>query len=190
MRHGQTGHYRILCPQSHISPVDQKVPAVFTYNKCHCGFLATAKAATGSPAHPLPHGLSWSILSGCAPTLLGPLFSATSMLVDFDRGAVQHQGRLIYNVLGNQFLKNVFPNTLLAPSLEPGVHTFPRAIPLRPVPPWDPCIQPVQYPIEHHPVVFSRPSSMLWLFRRQQLFHFFVSLLGLPFIWRHSLESV
>lgn len=57
------------------------------------------------------------------------------MLVDFDRGVVQHQGRLIYNVLGNQFLKNMLPNTLLAPSLEPGVHTFPRAIPLRPVPP-------------------------------------------------------
>ena len=62
---------------------------------------------------------------------------------------------------------------VLVPSPEPGVHTFPQAIPLRQVPPWDPCIQPVQYPIEHHPVVLSRPSSMLWLFWRQQVFHFF-----------------
>ena len=45
---------------------------------------------------------------------------------------------------------------VLVPSPEPGVHTFPQAIPLRQVPPWDPCIQPVQYPIEHHPVVLSR----------------------------------
>ena len=83
------------------------------------------------------------------------------MLMDFDRGTVQHQNRLIHNVLGNPFVKNVLPNTLLAPSPEPGVHTFPRAIPLRQVPPWDLCIQPVQYPIERHPVVFSRPPSML-----------------------------
>ena len=108
-------------------------------------------------------GLLWSILPGCVPTLLGPLFSDVFMLVDFDRYAVQHQSRLIHNVLGNQFLKNVLPNSLLDPSPEPGIHAFPRAIPLRQVPPWDTCIQPVQYPIEHHPSVFSRPSSMLWL---------------------------
>ena len=93
--------------------------------------------------------------------------------MDFDRGTVQHQNRLIHNVLGNPFVKNVLPNTLLAPSPEPGIHAFPRAILLRQVPPWDSCIQSVQYPIEHHPVVFSRPSSMLWLFGRQQVFRFF-----------------
>ena len=95
-------------------------------------FPGDSKSRNGFPR---PSTISWSILSGCVPALLGPPFSAVSMLVDFDRGVVQHQGRLIYNVLGNQFLKNMLPNTLLAPSLEPGVHTFPRAIPLRPVPP-------------------------------------------------------
>ena len=70
---GQTSHYRIPCPRSHISPAGQKVPAVFAHNKCHCGFLATAKAAMGSPARLLPHGLSWLVLPGCVPALPGPL---------------------------------------------------------------------------------------------------------------------
>jgi hypothetical protein len=100
-----------------------------------------------------------------------PLFCADAMLVDLDGGAVQHQGAPIHNVLGNQLFKNMLPNTLQASPAKPGVHTFPRAIPLRQVPPRYSCIQPIQDSIEHYPIVFSGPSAMCRLFWRQQLFH-------------------
>ena len=88
------------------------------------------------------------------------------------RGAVQHQSAPIHNVLGNQFLKNMLPNTLQAPPAKPAVHTFPRAIPFRQVPPRYSCIQPIQDSIEHYPIVFSGSSAMRRLFWRQLLFYF------------------
>lgn len=51
------------------------------------------------------------------------------------------------------------------------VYTFPRAIPLRQIPPRYSCIQPIQDSIEHYPIVFSGSSAMCRLFWRQQLFH-------------------
>lgn len=103
---------------------------------------------------------------------VAPLFCAAAMLVDLDCGAVQHQGAPIHNVLGNQFLKNMLPNTLQAPPAKPGVHTFPRAIPFRQIPPRYSCIQPIQDSIEHYPIVFSGSSAMRRLFWQQQFFHF------------------
>ena len=127
------------------------------------------------------------------------------MLMDFDRGTIQHQSRFIHNVLGNQFLKNVLLNTLLAPSAEPGVHAFPRAVPLRQVPPWDPCIQPVQishwasscclFPAFLHALAFLAATSFsLFSTILRSLFfgHFILllyhsSLLLSTFVWIHSL---
>ena len=67
--------------------------------------------------------------------------------------------------------KNMLPNTLQAPPAKPGVRTFPRAIPLRQVPPRYPRIRPIRDSIEHYPIVFSGPSAMRRLFRQRQLFY-------------------
>ena len=45
------------------------------------------------------------------------------MLVDFDRGTVQHQGTLIYDILGDQFLKRV-PTRLAGSTGETGCTRF------------------------------------------------------------------
>ena len=114
----------------------------------------------GFPSHPQPRGPSWSILPGCVRGLLRPLFGPAAMLVDLDCGAVQHQGGLVSDVLGNQLPKNMLPYSLPAPAAKSRIYTFPRAIPFRQVPPGYPCVQPVQNPIQHDPVTLSRPSPV------------------------------
>ena len=124
----------------------------------------------GFPSHPRPHGPSWSVLPGCVQGLLRPLFCPAAMLVDLDRGTVQHQGGFVNQVPGDQLLKDMLPHALPAPSAKTGIHTFPGPIPFRQIPPGYPCVQPIQDPVHHDPVTFSRPSSMCRFFRRQQLF--------------------
>lgn len=135
-------------------------------------FPGDSKSRSGFPS---PSTTAWTFVLNpprLRPSASPPPFCAAAMLVDLDCGAVQHQGAPIHNVLGNQFLKNMLPNTLQAPPAKPGVHTFPRAIPFRQVPPRYSCIQPIQDSIEHYPIVFSGSSAMRRLFWRQQLFHF------------------
>ena len=63
-----------------------------------------------SQAHPLPHGLSSLNLPCSAPFPRDiPFFSSTGMLVDFNRGAVQHQRCFIHQVLLYQSYKDSFP---------------------------------------------------------------------------------
>ena len=125
--------------------------------------------ATNREITPQPRGPSWSILPGCGQGLLRPLFGPAAMLVDLDCGAVQHQGGLINDVLGNQLPKDMLPHSLPAPAVKTGIHTFPGAVPFRQVSPGYPCIRPVQNPVQHDPVTLSRPSSVYRFFRRQQV---------------------
>ena len=112
-----------------------------------------------SQAHPLPHGLSWSSLL-CSVRLPRdtPLFSPTGVLVDLDRGAVQHQRCFVHQILPNQGCADIFPYPSFCPGTEPAVHALPWLEPLRQIPPWYSGVQPLQNCVEHFPVASSRPA--------------------------------
>ena len=59
------------------------------HSKCYCGSLETVEAAVGFPVHPPLYGPLHPLLSGFVPGFL-LLFCAAAMLMDFNRGAVQH----------------------------------------------------------------------------------------------------
>lgn len=119
-----------------------------------------------SHAHPLPHGLSWSspLCSVRFPRDI-PFFDPAGMLVDFDRGAVQHQRCFVHQILLNQGCEDIFPYSSFCPGTEPAVHTLPWPEPLRQIPPWYSGVQPIQDCVEHFPVAFSRPASSRLFFR-------------------------
>ena len=64
------------------------------------------------------------------------------MLVDFDRGAVQHQRCFVHQILLNQGCEDIFPYSSFCPGTEPAVHTLPWPEPLRQIPPWYSGVQP------------------------------------------------
>lgn len=104
--------------------------------RCHCGSHWRTKSVMGSQAHPLPHGLSSSSLPCSAPFPRDiPFFSSTGMLVDFNRGAVQHQRCFIHQVLLYQGQKDSFPYTSFCPCSKPAVYTLPGSESLRQIPP-------------------------------------------------------
>ena len=112
--------------------------------RCHCGFRWRAKNAMDSQAHPLPHGLSLSILLCSIRFLRGiPFFSPTGMLMNVHCSAVQHQRCLVHQVLLNQGGKNLFPYTSFCPCAKPAIYTLPWSEALWQIPPWNPSIQPV-----------------------------------------------
>ena len=121
-----------------------------------------------SQAHPLPHGLSWSspLCSVRFPRGI-PFFDPAGMLVDFDRGAVQHQRCFVHQILLNQGCEDIFPYSSFCPGTEPAVHTLPWPEPLRQIPPWYSGVQPIQDCVEHFPVAFSRLASLQLFFRRK-----------------------
>ena len=117
-----------------------------------------------SQAHPLPHGLSWSspLCSVRFPRGI-PFFDPADMLVDFDRGAVQHQRCFLHQILLNQGCEDIFPYSGFCPGTEPPVYTLPWPEPLRKIPPWYSGVQPIQDCIKHFQITFAWPPS-LWLF--------------------------
>ena len=119
-----------------------------------------------SQAHPLPHGLSWSspLCSVRFPRDI-PFFDPAGMLVDFDRGAVQHQRCFVHQILLNQGCEDIFPYSSFCPRTEPAVHTLPWPEPLRQIPPWYSGVQPIQDCVEHFTVAFSWPASLRLFFR-------------------------
>lgn len=119
-----------------------------------------------SQAHPLPHGLSWSspLCSVRFPRDI-PFFDPAGMLVDFDRGAVQHQRCFVHQILLNQGCEDIFPYSSFCPGTEPAVHTLPWPEPLRQIPPWYSGVQPIQDCVEHFTVAFSWPASLRLFFR-------------------------
>ena len=121
-----------------------------------------------SQAHPLPHGLSWSspLCSVRFPRGI-PFFDPAGMLVDFDRGAVQHQCCFLHQVLLNQGCEDIFPYSGFCPGTEPAVHTLPWPEPLRKIPPWYSGVQPIQDCIKHFQITFSWPASLRLFFRRK-----------------------
>ena len=132
-----------LVGQNHCRS-DQTAPAKPVPYRCHCGSRWRAKSVMDSQAHPLPHGLSSSNLPCSAPFPRDiPFFSSTGMLVDFNRGAVQHQRCFIHQVLLYQSYKDSFPYTSFCPSSKPAVYTLPGSESLWQIPPWNPCVQPV-----------------------------------------------
>ena len=121
-----------------------------------------------SQAHPLPHGLS-SLSPLCSARFPRdiPFFDPTGMLVDFDRGAVQHQRCFVHQILLNQGCKDIFPYSGFCPCPKPAVYALPWPEPFRQIPPWYSGVQPIQDPVEHFPVAFSWPASLRLLFRRK-----------------------
>ena len=121
-----------------------------------------------SQAHPLPHGLSWSspLCSVRFPRGI-PFFDPAGMLVDFDRGAVQHQCCFLHQVLLNQGCEDIFPYSGFCPGTEPPVYTLPWPEPLRKIPPWYSGVQPIQDCIKHFQITFSWPASLRLFFRRK-----------------------
>ena len=121
-----------------------------------------------SQAHPLPHGLSWlsPLCSVRFPRGI-PFFDPAGMLVDFDRGAVQHQRCFVHQILLNQGCEDIFPYSSFCPGTEPAVHTLPWPEPLRQIPPWYSGVQPIQDCVEHFTVAFSWPASLRLFFRRK-----------------------
>ena len=119
-----------------------------------------------SQAHPLPHGLSWSspLCSVRFPRGI-PFFDPAGMLVDFDRGAVQHQRCFVHQILLNQGCEDIFPYSSFCLGTEPAVHTLPWPEPLRQIPPWYSGVQPIQDCVEHFTVAFSWPASLRLFFR-------------------------
>ncbi len=118
-----------------------------------------------------------------------PLFYPAGMLVDFDRGAVQHQRCFVHQFLLHRGCEGIFPYASFCPGTEPAVHALPWPEPLRQIPPWYPGVQPIQDCVKHFPVTFSWPPP-LWLFFRWKLildpiplsFAYFMSFHGLYFI--------
>ena len=99
--------------------------------------------------------------------VVSPFYPA-GMLVDFDRGAVQHQRCFVHQILLNLGYEDIFPYASFCPGTEPAVHTLPWPEPLRQIPPWYSGVQPIQDCVEHFPVAFSRPASLRLFFRRKQ----------------------
>ena len=121
-----------------------------------------------SQAHPLPHGLSWSSpLCSVRFSRDFPFFTPAGMLVDFDRGAVQHQCCFVHQILLNQGCEDIFPYSSFCPGTEPAVHTLPWPEPLRQILPWYSRVQLMQDCVEHFPVASSRPASLQLLFWRK-----------------------
>ena len=119
-----------------------------------------------SQAQPLPHGLSWlsPLCSVRFPRDI-PFFDPAGMLVDFDRGAVQHQRCFVHQILLNQGCEDIFPYSSFCPGTEPAGHTLPWPEPFRQLPPWYSGVQPIQDCVEHFPVAFSSPASLRLFFR-------------------------
>ena len=119
-------------------------------------------------SHPLPHGLSWSspLCSVRFPRGI-PFFDPAGMLVDFDRGAVQHQRCFLHQVLLNQGCEDIFPYSGFCPGTEPAVYTLPWPEPLRQIPPWYSGVQSIQDCIKHFQVTFAWPPSLRLFFRRK-----------------------
>ena len=124
--------------------LNQKVPTVPAPRRYHYGSHWRAKSAMDSQVHPLPHGPSWSSLPCSArfPRDI-PLFSPTSVLVNLDCSAVQHQRCFVHQILLNQDCEDIFPYSGFCPGPKPTVYALPRAEPLRQIPPWNPRVQPV-----------------------------------------------
>ncbi len=143
-----------------------------------------------SQAHPLPHGLSWlsPLCSVRFPRDI-PFFDPAGMLVDFDRGAVQHQRCFVHQILLNQGCEDIFPYSSFCPGTEPAVHTLPWPEPLRQIPPWYSGVQPIQDCVEHFPVAFSWPAS-LWLFFRRKLVLDTIPLFFTDFMSFHVLHFI
>ena len=86
------------------------------------------------PIHPQPHGFSSFFLHGLYQfpdgfRCLRPFFSAGTIFVGFDAGAVQTQILIIG--INAQNGKHFFEHMLLIPFFESGIHGLPRAIPFR-----------------------------------------------------------
>ena len=143
-----------------------------------------------SQAHPLPHGLSWlSPLCSVRFPRDNPFFSPAGVLVDLDRGAVQHQRCFVHQILPNQSCEDIFPYPSFCPGTEPAVYALPWTEPLRQIPPWDSGVQPIQNCVEHFPITSSGPPSLRFLFWWKQIldpvplfFAYFMSFHGLYFI--------
>ena len=143
-----------------------------------------------SQAHPLPHGLLWSsLLCFVRFPRDNPFFSPTGVLVDLDRGAVQHQRCFVHQILPNQSCEDIFPYPSFCPGTEPAVYALPWTEPLRQIPPWDSGVQPIQNCVEHFPITSSGPPSLRFLFWWKQIldpvplfFAYFMSFHGLYFI--------
>ena len=143
-----------------------------------------------SQAHPLPHGLSWlsPLCSVRFPRDI-PFFDPAGMLVDFDRGAVQHQRCFVHQILLNLGYEDIFPYASFCLGTEPAVHTLPWPEPLRQIPPWYSGVQPIQDCVEHFPVAFSWPAS-LWLFFRRKLVLDTIPLFFTDFMSFHVLHFI
>ena len=123
-----------------------------------------------SQAHPFPHGLSRSSLPRSVRFPRDILFfSPTGVLVDFDRGAVQHEPCLVHQILLNQGCEDIFPCAGFCRCPEPAVYPLPGPEPLRQIPPWYSGAQPIQKCVEHFPVAFSWPPFLRLLFGRKQV---------------------
>ena len=127
-----------------------------------------------SQAQPLPHGLSWlnPLCSVRFPRDI-PFFDPAGMLVDFDRGAVQHQRCFVHQILLNQGCEDIFPYSSFCSGTEPAGHTLPWPEPFRQLPPWYSGVQPIQDCVEHFPVAFSSFRAYIrlvqYLFFKQPL---------------------
>ena len=134
------------------------------------GFRWRAKSAADSRAHPVPHGLLWSsLLCSVRFPRDTPLFSPAGVLVDLDRGAVQHQGCFIHQLLPDQGCEDIFPHSAFCPCSKPAVHALPWPKPLRKIPPWYSGIQPIQNCAEQFSITSSGPPSLRLLFWRKQI---------------------
>ena len=133
-----------ICQNELACRLTQKVPTVPAPRRYHYGSHWRAKSAMDSQVHPLPHGPSWSSLPCSArfPRDI-PLFSPTSVLVNLDCSAVQHQRCFVHQILLNQDCEDIFPYSGFCPGPKPTVYALPRAEPLRQIPPWNPRVQPV-----------------------------------------------
>ena len=134
------------------------------------GFRWRAKSAADSRAHPVPHGLLWSsLLCSVRFPRDTPLFSPAGVLVDLDRGAVQHQGCFIHQLLPDQGCEDIFSHSAFCPCSKPAVHALPWPKPLRKIPPWYSGIQPIQNCAEQFSITSSGPPSLRLLFWRKQI---------------------
>ena len=98
-----------------------------------------------------------------------PLFSPAGVLVDLDRGAVQHQGCFIRQLLLDQGCEDIFPHSAFCPCSKPAVHALSWPKPLRQIPPWYSGIQPIQNCAEQFSITSSGPPSLRLLFWRKQI---------------------
>ena len=151
-------------------------------------FPLESKNVMDSQPHPLPHGLSLSNLLCSVRFLCGiPFFNPAGMLVDFDRGTVQHQRCFVHQILLNQGCKDIFPYSRFCPCAKPAICTLPWLEALRQIPPWYSHVQPIQDPVEHYPVAFSWLASLRLLFWRK-LIPYLIPLLFAYFMSFHVLH--